>query len=108
MSFGKLVEGIDTFIANQGGYWNSAWMLAALTEELGELSRTLQSYEGLRKQNNSITSNNALVQVEEEIGDLLFALICLTNSLGLNLKKAGFTSLNKYITRASVLNDADR
>lgn len=108
MSFDDLVEGIGSFIKNQGGYWDSVWMLAALTEELGELSRTLQSYEGLREKNTPIISNSKIDQVEEECGDLFFALICLTNSLGLNLKKAGFKTLNKYKKRAFDLNHAER
>ena len=108
MSYEKLVEEIDSFIENQGGYWNSAWILAALTEELGELSRALQSYEGLREEKNLMKQNNEKTKVKEECGDLLFALICLTNSLDLDLKKAGFNTLNKYKSRVPVFNDAER
>ena len=108
MSFEKLVEEINSFIENQGGYWSSAWILAALAEELGELSRAIQSYEGLRENNSSTKTNNEKTKVKEECGDLLFALICLTNSLDLDLIKACFNTLNKYKARASPFNDAER
>ena len=37
--------------------------------------------------------------IEEECGDLFFALICLTNFLGINLETALLKSLTKYDSR---------
>ncbi|MFX0151881.1 MAG: MazG nucleotide pyrophosphohydrolase domain-containing protein, partial [Candidatus Hodarchaeota archaeon] len=37
--------------------------------------------------------------VEEETGDLFFSLICLTNSIGIDLEAALLRTLNKYSSR---------
>ena len=90
---------VDRFIRDQGGYWDIPWLLAAITEELGELSRVLQVYTGIRKNSNTILNNSFRELVEEETGDLLFALICLTNFLDIDLEIAVINTLKKYKSR---------
>lgn len=41
--------------------------------------------------------------MEEEVGDVLFVLICLANSLNIDLEEAHTRVMNKFTTR-----DADR
>ncbi|MHA2243621.1 MAG: MazG nucleotide pyrophosphohydrolase domain-containing protein [Candidatus Hodarchaeales archaeon] len=90
---------VDEFIRNHGGYWDIPWLLAAMTEELGELSRALQTYSRIRDVNTSGKEKSNEMLVEEECGDLFFALIYLTNFLGINLETALFKSLTKYDSR---------
>jgi NTP pyrophosphatase (non-canonical NTP hydrolase) len=105
MQLKELTEHVDQFIIHHGGYWDLPWMLAALTEELGELSRAIQAYENLRKASEYFVDQKTrhkkhhLLDVVEECGDLFFALLCLTNSLGINLEDALLKSLEKYSTR---------
>ena len=103
MELNKLAIKVNDFIQTQGGYWEPAWMLAALTEELGELSRSLQVFHNVRDNSNSQKSENSLSKVEEECGDIFFALLCLTNSLDINLEKVLLSTLEKYQHRSSAL-----
>ena len=103
MELNELANKVNSFIRTQGGYWEPAWMLAALTEELGELSRSLQIFHNIRKKSTSHESSETFISVEEECGDILFALLCLTNSLDINLEKTLLNTLKKYKQRSSVL-----
>lgn len=103
MELNELAIKVNDFIQTQGGYWKPVWMLAALTEELGELSRSLQVFQNVRDSTNSPRSEESLSKVEEECGDILFALLCLTNSLDINLEKTLLNTLEKYQHRSSVL-----
>ena len=103
MDFYELSSKVDVFIQEQGGYWDLPWMLAAITEELGELSRALQIFTNIRNQQQTSESKNAIQSVEEESGDLLFALLCLTNSLNINLEEALLNTLKKYNHRFTEL-----
>ena len=99
MELNGLTKKVDDFIQDHGGYWDIPWLLAAMTEELGELSRALQKYSGIRESKTLILKKNIIDAVEEESGDLFFTLICLTNFLGINLEKALVQTLNKYSSR---------
>jgi NTP pyrophosphatase (non-canonical NTP hydrolase) len=99
MELSRLTSEVDKYIQTHGGYWDPGWLLAAITEELGELSRALQIFYEIRdlRQINQKKSKEMLI--EEECGDLLFALICLTNYLDINLEKALINTLEKYESR---------
>ena len=103
MELNELARMVNDFIQTQGGYWKPAWMLAALTEELGELSRALQVFHDVRDKKASSKQKSSLNKVEEECGDILFALLCLTNSFSINLEKTLLNTLEKYKLRNSVL-----
>ena len=103
MDLVDLAEKVESFVLEHGGYWDLEWMLAALTEELGELSREIQNYAGLRNNEPEKENLDSLNYIEEECGDLLFALLCLTNLLNLDLEKALLNTLNKYKQRESGL-----
>lgn len=88
---------VDTWIKDfGGGYWKPLSMLAALIEEVGELARILNSIE-VGKHEFKFES------LLEEIGDIFFALICISNYYGIDLEFALKYTLNKYTIR-----DVDR
>ncbi|MBS4215876.1 MULTISPECIES: nucleotide pyrophosphohydrolase [Neobacillus] len=92
----ELQEEVDTYISQfKEGYFSPLAMLARLTEELGELAREINHYYG-EKPKKSTESEKA---VDEELGDLLFVLICLANSLNIDLEKAHDYVMNKFNTR---------
>ncbi len=95
----RLTDEVDKFIQTHGGYWDTPWLLAAITEELGELSRTLQVYSGIRDTKDSMQKKSIGMLIEEECGDLFFALICLTNFFGIDLETALIKTLGKYNSR---------
>ncbi len=105
MEFEHISTNVDKFIQSQGGYWDPPWLLAALIEELGELSKIMQLKEGIRLGDDSIAKNSLKKLIEEESGDILFALICLTNYYGIDLEIAINKTLNKYESRDNELNN---
>ncbi|MGX6442553.1 nucleotide pyrophosphohydrolase [Neobacillus sp. K501] len=87
---------VDTYISQfKEGYFSPLAMLARLTEELGELAREINHYYGEKPKKSSETEK----AIEEELGDLLFVVICLANSLDINLEDAHNLVMNKFNTR---------
>lgn len=89
-----LFNEVDQLIAELGGYWSKEWLIEPVIEELGEFSKELQIYAGLHR--NKTTTKEKL---EEEYGDLLFAVIALGRGLDLNIEKAIGNSIEKYRKR---------
>ncbi len=107
MELTQLAAEVDTFIDKHGGYWDPAWLLSALTEELGELSRAIQIFAGIRNTGASTVSPAMIQNIEEESGDLLFALLCLTNNFNVDLENALLNTLKKYREQESGTYNAD-
>jgi NTP pyrophosphatase (non-canonical NTP hydrolase) len=99
MELNKLTSQVDRFIRDHGGYWDISWLLAAIMEELGELSRALQIFSGIRETETFNQGELIKKSIEEESGDLFFSLICLTNFIGIDLEIALIKTLNKYNSR---------
>ena len=89
-----ICEKVDTLIESLGGYWSKEWLLQPVMEELGEFSKELQIDAGLHP-GKSTTKE----KLEEEFGDLLFAIIALGRGLELDVEKAIMQTINKYQTR---------
>ncbi len=85
---------IDTWIRANGGYWTPFQILARLTEELGEVAAALQRQERLRPR-------KVEVDLEAEVGDLLFTLIAFANVNGIDLERAIAKTIEKYNIRDS-------
>ncbi|WP_455140226.1 MazG nucleotide pyrophosphohydrolase domain-containing protein [Candidatus Hodarchaeum mangrovi] len=99
MELQSLAKQVDDYIISHGGYWDLPWLLAAITEELGELARALQEYLNVRKIDKKRQLEFPLQLVKNECGDLLFSLFCLTNFLEIDLGKALLETLDKYSSR---------
>jgi len=76
-------------------YWSPHEMLARLVEEVGELARLINHEHGPKKKK----SNEVEQSMEEEIGDILYALACLANTLDINLDSALQKSIDKVESR---------
>ena len=68
--------------------------LLDVVSEIGELSKELLKGNDYGKKEFSKTS-----KWEEEFGDVLFSLICIANSTGINLENSLNIVLNKYTDR---------
>ncbi|AIC94586.1 MULTISPECIES: nucleotide pyrophosphohydrolase [Shouchella] len=91
---------VDAYISQfKEGYFSPLAMMARLTEELGELAREVNHTYG-EKPKKDTEKEKAM---EEELGDVMFVLICLANSLNIDLEEAHTRVMNKFTTR-----DADR
>lgn len=87
---------VDQYIGQfKEGYFSPLAMLARLTEELGELSREVNHYYGEKPKKATETEK----EIQEELGDMLFVLICFANSLNIDLEEAHEMVMNKFKTR---------
>lgn len=98
--FKPIQQEVDEWISQfKEGYFEPLPMLARLTEEVGELARVLMHRYGGKKPK----PGEALGDVGEEIADAMFVLICLANSLEIDLDEKFAAMMAKYRAR-----DADR
>jgi NTP pyrophosphatase (non-canonical NTP hydrolase) len=100
MSFQPIQRDVDQWISQfEEGYFPPLPMLARLTEEVGELARVLAHQYGGKKPK----PGEAPGDIGDEIADTMFVLICLANSLGIDLDEKFSAMMEKYRTR-----DAER
>jgi len=87
---------VDDWISQfEQGYWPPLSMLARLTEEVGELARELNHTYGHKpKKKNEPAGDIAL-----EVADIIFVLVCLCNSLQIDLGTAFERVMHKYDQR---------
>ncbi len=86
---------VNDWIKDNGGYWDPLSMLAAITEELGEVARELNHLEKYKKKKESEIPKG----LDIELGDLIFSIICLANYYDINLDKSFKMTINKYSNR---------
>ncbi|HET7712614.1 MAG TPA: nucleotide pyrophosphohydrolase [Thermoanaerobaculia bacterium] len=100
MTIRDIQQQADSWISTHTpGYFQPLMMLARLTEELGELSRAVSHKFGEKKPKPGEHPGD----VGEEIGDLLFVLVCLANSQQIDLDESWRRLMEKLYGR-----DADR
>ena len=85
----------DFYKANGWEYWSPLSILARLFEEGGEFARLVNHLHGEKKKKDSEKEQ----ELEEEIGDILYTLICYANSNGISLDRAIRKSFDKVVSR---------
>ena len=87
---------VDQYISQyKEGYFSPLAMLARMTEELGELSREINHYYGEKPKKSTEEEKT----IEQELGDLLFVLVCFANSLNIDLEESFDLIMEKFKTR---------
>lgn len=95
-SMKQLQKEVDDYIGQfKEGYFTPMEMMARMTEELGELSREVMHEYGPKKKKSSEQKNT----IEEEMGDVLFVLICMANSMDIDLTQAHDRIMEKFNIR---------
>jgi NTP pyrophosphatase (non-canonical NTP hydrolase) len=77
------------------GYFKPLEILAQITEEVGELARELNHTYGPKKKKQSEQKN----EIGEEMADIIFAIICLANSLDIDLDNKFEAIVDKRYSR---------
>ncbi len=91
-----LQKEVDDYISQfKEGYFPPFEMLARMTEELGELAREVHHVHGMKKKKSTEAEKN----MEEELGDLLFVLICFANAEKIDMQRAHDRVMDKYNKR---------
>ncbi|MFA7244495.1 MAG: nucleotide pyrophosphohydrolase [Patescibacteria group bacterium] len=92
----KFQKELDGYFKKEGwDYWHPLAQFTRLIEETGELARILNHLYGEKPKKASELEQD----LEDEIGDVIYTLICLGNSTGVDLDKAARRSLNKVAKR---------
>lgn len=87
---------VDEYISQfKEGYFSPLALMARLTEEVGELAREINHTYGEKPKKTT----EEVKSIEEEMGDIIFVLACLSNSLDLDLSSSFQTSIDKIRTR---------
>ncbi|NLN28998.1 MAG: nucleotide pyrophosphohydrolase [Firmicutes bacterium] len=77
------------------GYWGPLTNLARLMEEVGELAREVNHRFGQKRKKPDEPDK----EIADELGDIFWALICLANSLQIDLDAALERTLRKVTER---------
>lgn len=87
---------VDKYIGQfKTGYFSPLANLARLTEEVGELAREINHYYGEKKKKTTEADNT----IKAELGDNLFVLLCIANSLDIDMSESFNETMSKFNTR---------
>jgi NTP pyrophosphatase (non-canonical NTP hydrolase) len=99
VAFREAQTTVDRWVSQyKEGYFTPLTNLARLTEEVGEVAREINHQFGQKSKKADEAGDLAM-----ELGDVLFVVICLANSQGIDLDDAFAAVMRKVTTR-----DADR
>lgn len=96
-SLPALQREVDAWLRRRGSYWQPLSQYIRLVEEVGELGRELNHRFGDKPRR----AKDEPGSVPEELGDILFIVLLLANSLEVDLAAALNSVLAKYEARSS-------
>ncbi len=99
MTIKELQDNIDNWIKKFGvRYFSELTNMALLTEEVGELSRHIARTYGEQSYKKKTNSKEL---IKEEIADIFFVLVCMSNQMNIDLTKCILESIEKKTSRDS-------
>ena len=85
MEIKNLQTKVDNWIKKHGvRYFNELTNMAQLTEEVGEVARIIARKYG----EQSFKKSDEKINLDDELSDVLFVLLCLDNQTGVDLQKS--------------------
>ncbi len=100
MTIQEAQKTVDEWIKNYGvKYYNEMTNFAILTEEVGELARLFARHFGEQSFKLGQEPQNIQEEIADEMADILFVLICLSNQMNIDLQEALEKNLNKKTHR---------
>lgn len=96
MAFAPIQKEVDAWISQfEEGYFPPLAMLARVTEEVGELARVLMHRYGGKKPKPGEDIGDA----GDEIADAIFVLVCMANSMDIDLDEKFAAMMKKFRER---------
>ena len=96
---GRNAKEVDQYIGQfKAGYFSPLANLARLTEEVGELAREINHVYGEKKKKDTEEENT----IKAELGDNLFVLLCIANSLDIDMTESFNETMEKFNTRDKI------
>ena len=100
MTLQELQETVDNWIKTYGvRYFTETTNTIVLMEEVGELSRHIARVYGEQSFKRKEDEKNAMSNIAEELGDILFVVTCLANQMGLDLNSIMSENIDKKTKR---------
>jgi NTP pyrophosphatase (non-canonical NTP hydrolase) len=94
MTLQEAQKSVDDWIKEYGvRYFSELTNMAMLTEEVGEVARIIARQYG----DQSFKPSDRDKQLDDELADVLFVLICLANQTGIDLEAAFNATLPKKL-----------
>jgi len=98
MTLEEIQNQVDNWIKTYGvRYFSELTNTAVLMEEVGELARVMARKYG----DQSSKENDLKYNLEDEMADVLWVLVCLANQTGVNLTEAFKKNIEKKTKRDS-------
>ncbi len=96
MTLEEAQKTVDQWIKKYGvRYFSELTNMAVLTEEVGELARIMARKYG----DQSFKGKEEELNLDEEIADVFFVLVCIANQTGVDLTKAFENNILKKTNR---------
>ena len=100
MTINEAQQSVDQWIKTIGvRYYNELTNTALLAEEVGEVARLMARLYGEQSFKTKEKELSAKNDLEDEMADVLFVLICLANQTGVDLTQAFKNNIEKKSTR---------
>lgn len=104
MTIQEAQQAVDEWVNSVGiRYYNELTNTAILMEEVGEVARLMARIYGEQSFKTPELAASAPTDLAEEMGDVLFVLLCLANQTGIDLGASLQKIMDKRATR-----DAER
>lgn len=95
MTLEKAQQEVDSWIKEYGvRYFSELTNMAVLTEEVGELARVMS-----RRYGDQSFKEGEKDNLDDEVADVLWVLLCIANQTGVNLTEAFARNLEKKTQR---------
>lgn len=95
MTLEKAQQEVDSWIKKHGvRYFSELTNMAVLTEEVGELARIMA-----RKYGDQSFKEGEKDNLDDEVADVLWVLLCIANQTGINLTEAFVRNIEKKTQR---------
>jgi NTP pyrophosphatase (non-canonical NTP hydrolase) len=89
-------EAVDGWVTKEAnGYWEPGSIMLRMMEETGELAREINQRFGDKPRKPTEGTR----EIGDEVGDILFTIACLANSLNIDLESSFRRTMDKYGTR---------
>lgn len=96
MDIQEAQSAVDNWIKTYGvRYFNELTNMVLLQEEVGELAKIVARVYG----EQNFKESDKGYDIEDEMGDVLFVLICMANQMGIDLNEAFEKNIQKKINR---------
>lgn len=96
MEIKEMQQEIDDYILQfKEGYFEPLALMARITEEVGELAREINHYYGPKPKKNT----EDFPTLSEELGDVLFTVLCMANALEIDMDDAFHETMSKFKIR---------